>query len=72
MDRFTPTEPAGLLARSYYELLESKQPILGAWIIYIVMNTLTLGLIRDNNVVPISVCNFVSVNVFQVAAPHAL
>lgn len=27
--RFIPTEPAGLLARSYYELLESKQPILG-------------------------------------------
>lgn len=29
MGRFTPTEPAGLLARSYYELLENKQPILG-------------------------------------------
>lgn len=29
MGRFTPSEPAGLLARSYYELLESKQPILG-------------------------------------------
>lgn len=28
--RFITTEPAGLLARSYYELLESKQPILGA------------------------------------------
>nr|CAD7404879.1 unnamed protein product [Timema cristinae] len=28
--RFVPTEPAGLLARSYYELLESKQPILGS------------------------------------------
>jgi len=27
--RFTPMEPAGLLARSYYELLENKQPILG-------------------------------------------
>ncbi|TGZ47424.1 Uncharacterized protein DBV15_00090 [Temnothorax longispinosus] len=30
MGRFTPTEPAGLLARSYYELLENKQPILGS------------------------------------------
>ncbi|KOX72941.1 Protein phosphatase PTC7 like protein [Melipona quadrifasciata] len=30
MGRFTPSEPAGLLARSYYELLESKQPILGS------------------------------------------
>lgn len=29
MGRFTPSEPAGLLARSYYELLENKQPILG-------------------------------------------
>lgn len=29
MGRFRPTEPAGLLARSYYELLENKQPILG-------------------------------------------
>lgn len=29
IDKFAPTEPAGLLARSYYELLESKQPILG-------------------------------------------
>lgn len=29
VDKFAPTEPAGLLARSYYELLESKQPILG-------------------------------------------
>jgi protein phosphatase PTC7 len=28
--RFITTEPAGLLARGYYELLESKQPILGA------------------------------------------
>lgn len=27
--RFIPSEPAGLLARSYYELLENKQPILG-------------------------------------------
>lgn len=27
--KFITTEPAGLLARSYYELLESKQPILG-------------------------------------------
>jgi hypothetical protein len=39
--RFITTEPAGLLARSYYELLESKQPILGAnclifWLISIV------------------------------------
>ena len=29
MGRFSPTEPAGLLARSYYELLENKKPILG-------------------------------------------
>jgi len=29
--RFITTEPAGLLARSYYELLENKQPILGAY-----------------------------------------
>lgn len=29
LGKFTPTEPAGLLARSYYELLENKQPILG-------------------------------------------
>ena len=29
MGRFSPSEPAGLLARSYYELLENKQPILG-------------------------------------------
>lgn len=29
MGKFRPTEPAGLLARSYYELLENKQPILG-------------------------------------------
>lgn len=28
--RFITTEPASLLARSYYELLESKQPILGS------------------------------------------
>ncbi|XP_021942200.1 protein phosphatase PTC7 homolog isoform X3 [Zootermopsis nevadensis] len=28
--KFITTEPAGLLARSYYELLESKQPILGS------------------------------------------
>lgn len=34
MGRFTPTEPAGLLARSYYELLENKQPILGEQIVY--------------------------------------
>lgn len=27
--RFCSTEPASLLARSYYELLENKQPILG-------------------------------------------
>lgn len=27
--RFSSTEPASLLARSYYELLENKQPILG-------------------------------------------
>jgi hypothetical protein len=27
--KFITTEPASLLARSYYELLESKQPILG-------------------------------------------
>lgn len=27
--RFAPTEPAGLLARSYYELLENKKPVLG-------------------------------------------
>jgi len=26
---FTPTDPAGLLSRSYKELLESKKPILG-------------------------------------------
>ncbi|XP_076167937.1 protein phosphatase PTC7 homolog isoform X2 [Ptiloglossa arizonensis] len=30
MGRFTSSEPAGLLARSYYELLENKQPILGS------------------------------------------
>ncbi|XP_015519611.1 protein phosphatase PTC7 homolog [Neodiprion pinetum] len=30
MGRFTPSEPAGLLARSYYELLENKQPIPGS------------------------------------------
>lgn len=34
MGRFTPTEPAGLLARSYYELLENKQPILGKQIAF--------------------------------------
>ncbi|KAG8267228.1 Protein phosphatase PTC7 [Homalodisca vitripennis] len=28
--RFCNTEPASLLARSYYELLENKQPILGS------------------------------------------
>lgn len=27
--RFCTTQPASLLARSYYELLENKQPILG-------------------------------------------
>jgi protein phosphatase PTC7 len=27
--RFSGSEPAGLLARSYYELLENKQPIIG-------------------------------------------
>lgn len=27
--RFSCTEPTSLLARSYYELLENKQPILG-------------------------------------------
>jgi len=36
MGRFTPTEPAGLLARSYYELLENKQPILGKQIVSVV------------------------------------
>lgn len=35
MGRFTPSEPAGLLARSYYELLENKQPILGINYIYV-------------------------------------
>lgn len=30
MGKFKPSEPAGLLARSYYELLETKQPILGS------------------------------------------
>lgn len=30
MGRFVPSEPAGLLAKSYYELLENKQPILGS------------------------------------------
>lgn len=28
--RFSGSEPAGLLARSYYELLENKQPIIGS------------------------------------------
>lgn len=42
MDKFAPTEPAGLLARSYYELLESKQPILGMPIVSKILNTLML------------------------------
>lgn len=29
MGHFNPAKPAGLLARSYYELLEHKKPILG-------------------------------------------
>lgn len=42
MGRFTPSEPAGLLARSYYELLENKQPILGInCITYILLSFLT-------------------------------
>lgn len=44
MGRFTPSEPAGLLARSYYELLENKQPILGInyiYITYILLSFLT-------------------------------
>nr|CAD7264006.1 unnamed protein product [Timema shepardi] len=36
--RFVPTEPAGLLARSYYELLESKQPILAVLLSVMVLN----------------------------------
>lgn len=37
--RFIPSEPAGLLARSYYELLENKQPILGKVVFYdVVLN----------------------------------
>lgn len=31
--RFLPTNPADLLAKSYQELLESKQPILGKYIV---------------------------------------
>lgn len=35
MGRFTPSEPSGLLARSYFELLENKQPILGElWVLH--------------------------------------
>ena len=29
LGHFSPSKPAGLLARSYYELLEHKKPILG-------------------------------------------
>jgi len=38
--RFITTEPASLLARSYYELLESKQPILGADGLILFLNVL--------------------------------
>lgn len=40
--RFITTEPAGLLARSYYELLERKQPILGADGLILFLNVVTV------------------------------
>lgn len=34
MGHFKPTEPGDLLAKSYYELLEHKKPILGKKILF--------------------------------------
>lgn len=34
--RFNGNEPAGLLAHSYYELLENKQPVLGMSLLSII------------------------------------
>lgn len=35
LGKLNPNEPNKLLAQSYYELLENKQPILGKFLIFI-------------------------------------
>jgi protein phosphatase PTC7 len=50
--RFITTEPAGLLARSYYELLESKQPILGADRLILILNVVRVFISVLNPLAP--------------------
>lgn len=73
MGRFTPTEPAGLLARSYYELLENKQPILGNWLFSIIHKKLEDKSQLFKNIVHVDIVCDISIffSTVQVAAPHA-